>query len=386
MSAHRTSSTTGSVLVSGAGRWLQSPSARWSAPALGALGAVALGLLWQAVWPPAFTATARIVVDPSAAGASGAAAEWIATQADIIRSDWVARRVVSDLGFAAGLSERNGSAPADQLLAHLTVEPSERGGMITVGYANPDPTVAAQVADAFVAAYDRVSQEMQAVTATAIKERAGARISALRDEVERAQSRVEAVERAQPRDGVPDFAKTVSLARFAPAVAWSGLPGEQRIARSGSVLADPEHTALDGATLERPASGEAAQIARSDLAQASQALLSAQARLAQFDGERMLARPIMSVLGRGVESVKASSLDSRRIAVFAALCGLMAGWVVRATTLRANRRVTGPDDLARIGGLSVLGVLSNAQVRSPRAAREPRRPLAVHGDAIPALP
>jgi hypothetical protein len=242
------------------------------------------------------------------------------------------------------------------------------------------------VADAFVAAYDRISQEMQAVTATAIKERAGARISALRDEVERGQSRVEAAERAQSREGVPDLAKAVSLARLASPVAWSGLPGEQRTVRSGSVLADPDHVALDGATLDRVGAGEAAHAARLDLAQASEALLSAQTRLAQFDGDRMLARPMMSVLGRAAESVKASSLDRRRIAVLAALCGLVAGWVVRAATLRANRRVTGPDDLARIGGLSVLGVLSNAQVRSPRAAREPRRPLAVHGDAIPALP
>jgi len=68
------------------------------------------------------------------------------------------------------------------------------------------------------------------------------------------------------------------------------------------------------------------------------------------------------------------------------LCGLIVGWVVRAATLRADRRVTGPDDLARIDGLPVLGVLSNPEARLSRAAREPLRPLAVPGGAIPALP
>jgi len=144
--------------------------------------------------------------------------------------------------------------------------------------------------------------------------------------------------------------------------------------------------ALGGATLDRVGAGEAAQAARLDLVQASQALLSAQTQLAQFDGDRMLARPMMSVLGRAAESVEASSLDSRRLAVLAALCGLIAGWAVRGASLRADRRVAGPDDLAQIDGLPVLGVLSNPQARPPRAVGEPLRPLAVHSGAIPALP
>jgi capsular polysaccharide biosynthesis protein len=375
--------------VRGALDALGSPRARWRVPAAGAVLAALLAAGWQSVWPPAYTATARIMVDPTAAGASSAAAEWVATQADLIRSDRVARRVASDMGLAKGLSE--GSAPdrdgsTDRLLARLAVEPSPRGGLIAVSYASSDPALAAQVADAFVAAYDGVSQDVQAAAAVAIKARARARLSTLRDEVEQAQLRLEAVDRTPSQDEVPNLAKAMQLARLASPVNWSGLPGEQKTEpRVSSLLAEPEHSALDGATFERNAPGGALQEARADLEQANQTFLAAQARLAQFDSDRMLARPAMSVLSRAHESVSAPDFGTRQIVLLAGLSGLIVAWALRAAARRIDRRVVGAHDLARIAGLAVFGVLTNAEARSPRALRVPARPMAAHGDAVPAL-
>jgi capsular polysaccharide biosynthesis protein len=368
---------------------LRSPRARWRVPAAGAILAAVLASWWQSVWPPAYTATARIVLDPNAAGTSGAAAEWIATQAELIRSDPVARRVAADLDLAKSLS--GGSAPdrdasAERLLARLAVEPSPRGGLIAVSYASSDPALAAQVADAFVVAYDEVSRDIQAAAATAIRERARAQLSTLRDEVEQAQRHLEAVDRTPSQDEVPSLAKAMQLARLASPVNWSGLPGEQKAEPFvGSLLADPEHSALDGATLERSAPGGALQDLRADLEQASQTFLAAQARLVQFDSDRMLARPAMSVLSRARESVTAPDLSTRQIVLLAALCGLFVAWLLRAAARRIDRRVVDARDLARIAGIAVLGVLTNAEARSPRARRVPARPIAAHGDVAPAL-
>jgi capsular polysaccharide biosynthesis protein len=354
---------------------LRRPGSGWKGPAFGAIAAAALAWAWQAVWPPTYTATARIVVDPSAAEASGAAGEWIATQAEIIGSEAVARRVAADLGLTA-----------DRLLGQLAVEPSPRGSLLGVSYANVDPAFAAQVADAFVAAYERVSQDMRTAAASAIEERARARVSALREEVERAQARLDAAERAQSQGGLPKLAQAMQLARLAPPVDWSGLPGEEdRGRRSGSLLADTEHAALDGASFERVGPQDPVQDARSDLDQATQAFAAARARLVQFESERMLARPAMSVLSGARESTIAPNLNPWRIVLLAALCGLVAGWASRTFARRIDRRVVGPKDLARIDGLAVFGVLNDANAAPPRLARQPVRPLPAHGGAIPAL-
>jgi capsular polysaccharide biosynthesis protein len=366
---------------------LRSPRARWRVPAIGAIVAAVLASWWQSVWPPAYTATARIVVDPSAAGASGAAADWIATQADLLRSDRVARRVATDLDLAKGLPD--GSAPdrdSDRLLAHLAVEPSPRGGLIAVSYASFDPAVAAQMADAFVAAYDRVSQDIQAAAATAVKERARARLSALRDELEQARLRVEAVDRTLSQDEAPNLAKAMQLARLASPVNWSGLPGEQKTEpRASSLLADADHGTPNGATFERTGQGGALQDARGDLEQANQTFLVAQARLAQFDSDRMLSRPAMLVLSRAHESVSGPDLSTRQIVLIAALSGLIVAWLLRAAARRIDRRVVDARDLAQIAGIAVFGVLTNTETRSPRAPRVPARSMAAHGDVVPAL-
>ncbi|HWY73368.1 MAG TPA: hypothetical protein VNW98_06970, partial [Burkholderiaceae bacterium] len=93
---------------------------------------------------------------------------------------------------------------------------------------------------------------------------------------------------------------------------------------------DPEHAALKGATFERSAPAGGLQQARSDLEQATQALLAAQARAAQFEGDRMLARPAVWVLNPARDSVSGPMADTLLwLYALAALSGLIAGWALR---------------------------------------------------------
>jgi capsular polysaccharide biosynthesis protein len=359
--------------------WLRSPRSRWSAPALAAIAAAALASLWQTVWPPLYTATARIVVDPSAAGASGAAAEWIATQTEIVRSDRVAHRVAADLA---------GAEPAASPLAHLSVEAAAGSGVIAVRYASVEPLFASQVADAFVAAYERVSREMQAAAIASMKDRARVRLAALRDEAEQARLRLEAADRMQSRD-VPNLVKAVRGGSLGP-LEWSGLPGEQKgQGRSNSLLASNE-IALGGALLEAPTAPAALQDARTELEQAQRAIGVAQARVIELDGDGTWERPTMLVLNRARDSVEPPTVVMRASWLYAlvALLGLASGWVLRALARRLDRRVMDAQDLARTG-LAVFGVLAGG-AQSPRSPRvipaAARRSWVGGAGTAPALP
>jgi hypothetical protein len=261
--------------------------------------------------------------------------------------------------------------------------------VIAVRYASVEPLFASQVADAFVAAYERVSREMQAAAIASMKDRARVRLAALRDEAEQARLRLEAADRMQSRD-VPNLVKAVRGGSLGP-LEWSGLPGEQNgQGRSNSLLASNE-IALGGALLEAPAAPAALQDARTELEQAQRAIGVAQARVIELDGDGTWERPTMSVLNRARDSVKPPTVVMRAFWLYAlvALLGLAAGWVLRALARRLDRRVMDAQDLARTG-LAVFGVLAGgaqSPTRSPRVIpTAARRSWAGGAGTAPALP
>lgn len=124
--------------------------------------------------PKTYVASAKLLFDERAPDPGGDAQqqaqpasrqEVLATQADVIQSDDVAREVVARERLldqpgtrAAWQKATGGSIPADawlaqRLLAGLKVEAQEGSNVASVSYTSADPRVAARIANAFCHAY-----------------------------------------------------------------------------------------------------------------------------------------------------------------------------------------------------------------------------------------
>lgn len=164
--------------------------------------------------PPRYTATATVVVDfkgidPISGGIlpmipmSG----YLATQVDIIRSHSVARRAVDLLKLAENpnarelyLKETEGKGNirdwlAELLLKYLEVEPSRDSSVINVSYTGNDPRFAAAVANAIVQGYINTNLEMKVGPARQTNTFFNEQIKTLKDNLERAQSRLSEYQR-----------------------------------------------------------------------------------------------------------------------------------------------------------------------------------------------
>lgn len=127
---------------------------------------------------------------------------YIATQIDIIGSKNVALRVVDQLELAknpavvAQFNDATGGrgAPrdwlADALLKRLDVVPSRESSVVEVSFKGSDPRFAAAVANAFADQYQRVSVALKSDPMRRIAAYYDAQARTLRDDLERAQSRL----------------------------------------------------------------------------------------------------------------------------------------------------------------------------------------------------
>ncbi|WP_332740954.1 chain length determinant protein EpsF [Hydrogenophaga sp.] len=125
-----------------------------------------------------YTATTSVVLDIKPDPVTGtmagmAATGYMATQVDIIKSDRVAKRVVSNLRMDTNLSVQsqwreatNGRGQLVDWLAallkgNLDVKPSRESNVINIEYVGADPDFAAAVANAFAQAYIDVNLELR---------------------------------------------------------------------------------------------------------------------------------------------------------------------------------------------------------------------------------
>lgn len=125
-----------------------------------------------------YTATASVVLDIKPDPVTGtmagmAATGYMATQVDIIKSDRVAKRVVSNLRMDTNLAVQsqwreatNGRGQLIDWLAallkgNLDVKPSRESNVINIEYVGADPDFAAAVANAFAQAYIDVNLELR---------------------------------------------------------------------------------------------------------------------------------------------------------------------------------------------------------------------------------
>jgi succinoglycan biosynthesis transport protein ExoP len=189
--------------------------ARWRSGLVVLLATVTLALVTSLfVLSEKYTAMAAVVVDlrspDPVAGtvmANVATAGYMATQVDILQSDRVARRVVSNLKLGDNptlrqqwfeKTEGKGDPAvwiAEFLQTNLLVKPSRESNVINVGYVSRDGQFSAALANAFVKAYIDTTIELRVDPAKINNMFFDERAKQVRVELESAQARLSAFQR-----------------------------------------------------------------------------------------------------------------------------------------------------------------------------------------------
>ena len=153
---------------------------RWKLELAIFMGVLLLALVWIAMTPRAYIASASMLIDSRAPDpvsnepgqASKGPGATVATEAKIIQSEAIANRVADKLGMKqrADLRERwkedtNGAQTFDGwlargLLSGLGVQTMETDNVLTLSYESSDPQKAAQLANAFADSYVDVRLRM----------------------------------------------------------------------------------------------------------------------------------------------------------------------------------------------------------------------------------
>jgi chain length determinant protein EpsF len=127
---------------------------------------------------------------------------YMATQVDIVSSDRVAQRVVRMLGFEKSAqaveqwrqaTEGKGSIDAyfaELLKKKLDVRPSRESNVLSISFSGQDPAFSAAVANAFAQAYIDTNLELKIEPAKQYASWFAGQSKALREELEKAQSRL----------------------------------------------------------------------------------------------------------------------------------------------------------------------------------------------------
>ncbi len=160
--------------------------------------------------PKQYTASASVLIDlkpdpVSAVIYSGTASPgFMATQVDIIKSDRVAQRVVSNLKLADNpqirqqwMDATNGKGNmsvwlADSFQKNMDVVPSRESSVINISYRAQDPVFAAGLANAFAQAYIETTLQLRVDPARQYSNFFESRAKEARDQLEKAQAKVSA--------------------------------------------------------------------------------------------------------------------------------------------------------------------------------------------------
>jgi succinoglycan biosynthesis transport protein ExoP len=179
--------------------------------ALSTIAGLVLAVVFALVVPHKYTATTQILIDPMDLRASqnelaptipqsDAAVLQVESQARVIASDTVLRRVVTDLGldhdpeFARGaLSMEYGSLAAlDELEKHIQVKRAERTYVVDVSVTSTDPAKAARIANAIAQSYLAEQTQTRADAAHQVSQQLTGRLKELQDRVRDSEQKVEA--------------------------------------------------------------------------------------------------------------------------------------------------------------------------------------------------
>ncbi|HSB21612.1 MAG TPA: chain length determinant protein EpsF [Burkholderiaceae bacterium] len=164
--------------------------------------------------PKRYTASAAVVLDVKSPDPIAGVvlpgmivSGYMATQADVLRSERVAMRALQALDLfdhpdqrARWRRETQGvgdfrSWLAQSVLADMEVKPARDSNVITVGYTSPDPAFAAAVANAFVSAYTDITLDLRVDPAKRYNSFFDERAKELRESLEKAQAKLSAYQR-----------------------------------------------------------------------------------------------------------------------------------------------------------------------------------------------
>jgi uncharacterized protein involved in exopolysaccharide biosynthesis len=179
---------------------------RWKQILAILIATIAVAVLWLSVSPRSYTARASLLFDdrgPNPSVEENAAPSdnrsLLGTQADIIKSDVVARRVIQNANLASDptlLAQWNAAKHGkqslaswlvDELLSHVDVVPERDTNVLAVRYTAPDPTLAARIANAFAANFVAARRQISTDAAKQYAAWFQERTTEVRSKLERAQ-------------------------------------------------------------------------------------------------------------------------------------------------------------------------------------------------------
>lgn len=193
--------------------------ARWWAVVLVFAATVGATALVSFLLPKTYTAATTIVIEPKVTDVLGSAnlgqqmlaQAYMATQIDIMQSQKVAERVVTNLGIPKSpaaqrqyLEETKGQGTiesyfAGQLSKRLEITPSRDSAVVTLGFSGTEPRFAADVANAYARAYIDTTLELRTSPARQYASWFDEQLKGLRADLEKAQTRLSAF---QQRNGI----------------------------------------------------------------------------------------------------------------------------------------------------------------------------------------
>lgn len=188
--------------------------ARWLSALFVAVSVVAAVAVLTLLLPKRYTATAAVVLDVKSPDPIAGmvlpgmiVSSYMATQADVLRSERVAIRALQSLDMFDHPDQRSRWRRATQgigdfrswlaqsVLADLEVKPARDSNVIGVSYTSPDPAFAAAVANAFITAYTETTRDLRVEPAKRYNSFFDERATELRDALEKAQTRLSAYQR-----------------------------------------------------------------------------------------------------------------------------------------------------------------------------------------------
>lgn len=194
--------------------------ARWWAIAAVFVATVSATTIVTLLLPKIYTASTTIVIEPKMTDVLGAmtnpgqqmlAQAFMATQIDIMQSEKVAERVVTELGISKAPAAQQQyreetksqgtieSYFAGQLLKRLDITPSRDSAVVTLSFSGNDPRFAADIANGFAKAYIDTTLELRTSPAKQYASWFDEQLKGLRTDLERAQTRLSAF---QQRNGI----------------------------------------------------------------------------------------------------------------------------------------------------------------------------------------
>lgn len=365
--------------------YLEALRSRWRLVALTVLTVLAGVAVWTWTSPRKYSAAATLLFDTSqadpVASKNGAprGQSSLGTQADIIRSTFVAQRVVRNLGLdrkpgvvrqyrasgktsipiAEWLGRRIASPSALQIL------PTRNTNVLAVTYNSPDPAVAARFATAFAEAYIQTQLQLRIDPARVYSQWFETQIGDARRRLEAAQARLTSFQQARGLTGAGRFdVEQANLSALSSQLTAAQADAADARARAGSNVSQSsgaQQTAvvqgLDGQISSK--SAELQQL-RQSLGPRHPTIVAAQAELGELRARRAQA------VGTAVSAIQTTAAAAQaRESGLSALVAAQRERVLRLSGAQDQMAVLQRDvDSARAGYDAVTNRLNEVRLQS----------------------